>query len=242
MAKPSELYAQMTQHAREEAPREACGLVVDGPEGVRLVRAKNLARDPFRDFDLDPDAWLELTDDESVIAFYHSHPVGPSEHSDGDIAASENSGLPCYLVNLPTAEVKVYEPCGYEAPYTGRVYVHGSRDCFSLVRDWFRLEMGIHIDDFDRRDGWWSTGQNLYLDNFASQGFVEVSPESPVLRGDVFLIQVGARVPNHAAIALGDGTILHHVYGRLSTRDPFGGYWARHTFCRVRHVSKMGTT
>ena len=38
-----------------------------------------------------------------------------------------------------------------------------------------------------------------------------------------------ADVPNHAGIYLGDNVILHHVQGRLSSRDVYGGYFIQST-------------
>ena len=42
-------------------------------------------------------------------------------------------------------------------------------------------------------------------------------------------MQVLSNVPNHAAIYLGGDVIGHHLYGRLSGRDVYGGYYKKHT-------------
>ncbi|WP_405051537.1 NlpC/P60 family protein [Silvimonas sp.] len=62
------------------------------------------------------------------------------------------------------------------------------------------------------------------MTHFAEAGFVRVNDD--LQPGDVILMQV--RSPhdaNHSAVYLGDGFMLHHLYGRLSSRDVFGGYW-----------------
>mgnify|MGYP003704446663 CR=1 FL=1 len=81
-------------------------------------------------------------------------------------------------------------------------------------------------------------GQNLYLDNFGSAGFEALgSVQSEDMEvGDVLLMQVASPVPNHAAIYLGDGLILHHLQGRLSSRDVYGGYWQKITTHTLRHT------
>jgi [CysO sulfur-carrier protein]-S-L-cysteine hydrolase len=74
----SDLYAQMIEHARSEAPNECCGMIGsrDG-EAVRLYRATNAAASPLR-YEIEgaeqlriyneiEDAGLELG------AIYHSH-------------------------------------------------------------------------------------------------------------------------------------------------------------------------
>ncbi|MCE9931945.1 MAG: C40 family peptidase, partial [Enterobacterales bacterium] len=40
---------------------------------------------------------------------------------------------------------------------------------------------------------------------------------------------------NHAGILLDDGMLLHHMYGMLSQRVPYGGYWKDRTVKIVRH-------
>ena len=81
---------------------------------------------------------------------------------------------------------------------------------------------------------WWRHGQNLYLDNFAKAGFVQVQD---LKKNDVILIQVASDVVNHAAVYLGENIIFHHVYGRLSCRAPYGGFWLKNTRMVVRHSS-----
>jgi cell wall-associated NlpC family hydrolase len=42
-------------------------------------------------------------------------------------------------------------------------------------------------------------------------------------------------VPNHVAIYIGDNKILHHVQGRLSSRDVYGSYYQKVTAKILRH-------
>ena len=106
------------------------------------------------------------------------------------------------------------------------------------MRDWFRSERGVLLPNFARFDDWWKRGENLYLDNFSRVGFevVNFADLRNLLPGDCFLMQVASPVPNHAAVYLGDGLILHHLQGRLSSRDVYGGYWQKVT----THVLRYG--
>jgi cell wall-associated NlpC family hydrolase len=56
--------------------------------------------------------------------------------------------------------------------------------------------------------------------------------------GDALLMHLEASLPNHAAIYVGDQQILHHVQGRLSSRDILGGYWLKAVAMAVRHESR----
>jgi cell wall-associated NlpC family hydrolase len=48
-------------------------------------------------------------------------------------------------------------------------------------------------------------------------------------------MKCNSAVPNHAAIYLGNNTILHHLVDRLSSKDVYGGYWLKATVCVLRH-------
>jgi proteasome lid subunit RPN8/RPN11 len=80
-------------HAREEAPRECCGLLVGSPERILdSVRAHNLADGTTR-FRIDPrDHFRAIRDARArqldVIGFYHSHPRSPAYPSETDISES----------------------------------------------------------------------------------------------------------------------------------------------------------
>lgn len=229
-----ETQVQAIAHALRDYPREACGLVVVVKGRERYWPCRNLATTPSEHFVLAPEDYAAADDAGEVLMVVHSHPDAPARPSEADRVACEASGLPWVIVAVsgsagaPAAsEVAVIEPCGYEAPLVGRQFAHGVLDCFTLIRDWYRLEWGLALPDFARVDGWWDDGySNLYMDHLDECGFTPV-PLPQIQRGDLLLMQVRSRnlVPNHAGIWLGDGNMLHHMHSRLSSRDVFGGYW-----------------
>ncbi|MBA3271970.1 MAG: M67 family metallopeptidase [Acidobacteria bacterium] len=84
--------AAMVSHARQEAPRECCGLLLgDGHHVVHSVPARNIAEDPTRRYKVDPRdhlaavraARLRSLD---VIGAYHSHPRSAAIPSPTDAA------------------------------------------------------------------------------------------------------------------------------------------------------------
>jgi cell wall-associated NlpC family hydrolase len=165
----------------------------------------------------------------------------------------EASGLPWVIVAVHKGvpgEIHRFEPSGYVVPLIGRQFHHGVLDCYTLCRDWYAREAGIMLPDFDRPDDWWDDGHSsLYLDNFRAAGFdvvtnnVREHPE-PLRRGDGILMQIRAKndVPNHAGVYLGEGRgwFIHHLYGRLSSRDVYGGTWSEYTRLIVRHRALAG--
>ena len=91
MVIPVEVRAQLAGHARDEAPNEACGLIVlrDG-RAERYVRGRNTLESPYRfQLDVDPEAWF-LEDEGFELAVFHSHPETEPRPSRTDV---ENVGL-----------------------------------------------------------------------------------------------------------------------------------------------------
>ncbi len=92
MVIPADVRAQLVAHAEEEAPNEACGLVLlrDG-RADRYERGRNAASSPYRfelEFD-DPEIWF-AEDDGYELAVFHSHISAPARPSRTDV---ENIGL-----------------------------------------------------------------------------------------------------------------------------------------------------
>lgn len=203
----------------------------------RYFPCRNLAATPDEHFVMDPLDYANAEDQGEVVAVIHSHPVSNPKPSEADLVACEKTGVPWHIINPLTEEWGYCEPSGHQLPYVGRQFAFGVVDCYTLVRDWYAREYGIELRDYDRRDKFWEHGENLYMDNFANEGFGEI-PVADVQPGDLILMNVCSLVPNHAAIYLGDQLILHHVQQRLSSRDVYGGYYWKNTACALRHESR----
>ncbi len=91
MVIPAAIRAELHAHAEEEAPNEACGLVVlkDGV-AERYVRGVNAAASPYRfELEVPPETWF-LEDEGFELAVFHSHLSSPPRPSRTDV---ENIGL-----------------------------------------------------------------------------------------------------------------------------------------------------
>jgi proteasome lid subunit RPN8/RPN11 len=104
---PDTVRQALAKHAQEEAPNEACGLVVT-KSGVaeRYVRGRNAAASPYRfELDVPPEAWF-LEDDGYELAVFHSHLSSPPRPSRTDV---ENVGLwagrPYLIYTVRTGEL-----------------------------------------------------------------------------------------------------------------------------------------
>jgi NlpC/P60 family. len=52
-------------------------------------------------------------------------------------------------------------------------------------------------------------------------------------------MKLNSSVTNHAALYVGDNLILHHAYGQLSSRTPYGKYFRDRTVRIVRHKERF---
>ena len=114
VAVPAAIRAAIVEHARAEAPNEACGLVIgdrpaaDGGRPLRWVAASNRAASPFR-YEIDPDELLRLTieTDETEEVFWaivHSHTHSPAVPSPTDLRLAFYPDALYILVSLDPGE------------------------------------------------------------------------------------------------------------------------------------------
>lgn len=234
---PVELIETIRAHAAQAAPNECCGLVVRAEVGLCYLPCTNHSRNGKDTFVIGPEDYARAEDLGEVVLVVHSHPFASPAPSEVDRLVCAQGDTPWLIVNHPVGHFHLMQPEPYELPLLGRPFHHGVTDCYALVRDYYRRECLIALPHYDRADQWWMRGDNLYIDNFQQAGFVRVD-DAP-RRHDAFLMQVRAPVPNHAAIYLGDEIILHHLWGRLSSREVYGDFWRRLTMVHLRHESLL---
>ena len=110
-------------HARSENPRECCGLLIGGQDRiVEAIRVLNSAADPIRRYEIAPLEYIAQikrcrleAHGYDVIGAYHSHPNGPPEPSETDLAEAFHDFL--LLIAGPVrgempVDIRAYELIG----------------------------------------------------------------------------------------------------------------------------------
>jgi proteasome lid subunit RPN8/RPN11 len=104
---PKEIRRELEEHARAEAPNEACGLLLfrDG-RAERYERGRNVLGSPYRfELEIDPEIWF-AEDEGYELAVFHSHPASAPRPSRTDV---ERIGLwegrPYFILRLDTGEL-----------------------------------------------------------------------------------------------------------------------------------------
>jgi len=224
---------EVKSHVNSSPKREICGLIVSHKRKNFYIPCTNVSQGE-NEFIIDAQEFADISDKYKVLAVVHSHVNANPNPSQADLISIEQNKLPFLIVNYPLNTWTWTEPSGYVAPYIGRPFVHGITDCYAMLVDYYKRELKLDIKDYKRQNEWWIKGDNLYLENYEDAGFVKVDN---LQKHDIILMQVASPVVNHCAIYLGDNIILHHVMGRASSRDVYGGYWRKITSIIVRHKS-----
>ena len=224
-------------HAIAEMPKEACGLVVIVKGRERYIPCQNLAPNATDMFILDPEDYAKAEDLGEITAVFHSHPVTAAAPSEADRIACESSGLPWVICNPTNDTWAELAPCGFKAPLIGREYTWAVADCWTLVRDWY-TENGVSIPDWPRPTTLEQFQASPMFDEcWAVGGFSLLDEEEELKRGDLILMRIDSKGLDHCAVYIGDSMIIHHLAGRLSSRDIYGGggWYETITGKRLRH-------
>lgn len=234
-------------HALQCFPRESCGLVVAG----RYIACENTHETPEDNFKIASDVMRKHVGKIEMIV--HSHPNGDFFPSEADMVGQVSTAVTWAIIvtdGTRASDPVIWGDSAPMAPLLGRPFVHGIADCYSTIRDTFRLGKDalkaadiahswpfdpIVLPEVPRADGWWNIeGSDLYESHFSKFGFIEI-PNVEARAGDVFLTSILSEKLNHGGLLVEDDLLLHHLPGRLSRREP-AGLWARSAKKWIRYV------
>lgn len=254
---------EIRKHAAKEYPKECCGVIVEVLERPQYFPCRNVAETPTEEFVMDMMDYTDALDLGELLAIVHSHPDATSRPSEYDLAHMERlyasellldpeaRPTPWYILSWPDNDFREVVATGHVA-LMGRNFVHGLYDCWQVCNDYYFRKHGITFPEFKREDCWWEDkdGKSLYEQYYQASGFYAVSLDD-IQVGDMVVMQIGRTYhPNHAAIYLGNQPtlpnealniygqgpfILHHMYGRKSAVEIFGGQWLERTRMVLRH-------
>lgn len=227
--------AAMKQHALDAFPKECCGFLM--PDGYRPV--ENVHPDAEQAFRISDDDYLAAA---GALAVVHSHAVKeafdhrvhrpglyPSCPSLHDMEGQLATALPWGIVvtdGETAANPFFWGDFVIDRPLLHRPFRHGVEDCYGAIRKWYWQVRQIKLPEFPRDPDWWTGDRDMYLEGFPKAGFRRLGEDEERQEGDVGLYRVGdrrVRCLNHGFVYLGDGTIYHHLPGRLSLREAAGG-------------------
>ena len=225
-------------HAKDQDPKESCGLLIDIKGKEKYYPCKNLSNWANQCFIIDPDDYAKAEDTGDILAVIHSHPTTPPIASQADMISCEQGGKIWHIVNPKTEQWGFYKPSGYKPPLIGRHWVWGVTDCWALVRDWYKQEKSINLKDWERP----ITPEEFIEDPMFERcaeatGFRQLSKDEKLQNGDLLFMSIMTKGLNHVAIFL-DGDVLHHLADRISCREPYNEWLLKCTGMRLRYAQE----
>jgi cell wall-associated NlpC family hydrolase len=120
----------------------------------------------------------------------------------------------------------------------GLRWEYGVNDCFTLVRQWFKLQ-GIELPEFARPENL-EVCNSIFLEQAEAIGFEQVE-YGKRLPGDILIMRLHTRTPMHAAILLPDELILHQRQDSLSAIEPLRRYYVERIAAVFRYAAGRPT-
>lgn len=110
LALPRVAVNRLLAAAQARPGEEVCGFVVRTADGCSVRPVTNVADDPVRRFEMDPQGMIDAfrharEDGEEILAIYHSHPTGPATPSALDRRLAYYPELPYLVISLGTRGV-----------------------------------------------------------------------------------------------------------------------------------------
>ena len=224
---------EIQYYSKSKYPNEACGLILKNDEFIPL---ENIHSEPKSNFLIDPFDYLKYKNEIKFI--FHSH-TREDQNSSIELLRSpsktdmENqmlSDVPWALLACDAITATSLEIFGWQVicqDFLNKSFIHGIRDCYSLIRNYFFSSRNILLQEVPRQNLWWeSQDENLYLKSFLNVGFNEEKRENNEFNiGELLLFKVGkTKSINHGGVYIGSGYMLHHLYGQLSCKTPIAPY------------------
>lgn len=231
----SKIDKEILSYLLNKYPEEGCGILLNNKGKLEWVPCENVAEDKKSSFVLESSTYIKAHLKGTIQAIVHSHIDSSPELSEADKKASEFLRIPYIVYSIPEGKTVQYIPDSFDVNNLyGRDYEFGVRDCYTLARDYYLKEQNIVLPILDFKDNWWEEGLNYFDDHFQEFGFKEVTrPE----KHDAVLFSVRSQIPNHCAIYLGEGVILHHAENRLSCKESLYPFWAKHITRYLRYAN-----
>ena len=225
-------------HAKEQDPKESCGLLLNVRGKEKYFPCQNLAITSHQCFIMNPEDFVAGDSLGEIIGIVHSHPITPPIASEADKISCEQSNLPWYIVNPKTELWGKYTPSGYKPDMIGLPWVWGITDCWSLVRRFYKEKLNIELRDWERPLTPEQFQDDPMFERCAKDtGFIELKNEEKLKNGDLLFMSIGAVGLNHVAIFV-DGDVIHHLRDRLSCREPYNPWLLKCTGMRLRYASQ----
>jgi len=208
-------------------PSESCGFIL---EDDTIIFCANISETPEKSFKINPVDYIKFAGKLKYI--FHSHCVDsrasrnldPRTPSVADMKGQQVSGVPWLIFATEGWVVSdpIELPRTPSSEYLERPFIWFINDCYTLVQDYYKFELGIELKAYILHDYTQIRKTDKVFDEFiADYGFQEFHNIDDLQNGDLFIIDNSGFTENHLAI-YHEGYLLHQ--GLLSCKEPLESY------------------
>jgi len=217
---------EIQKHFEENYPQEACGIIGIVKGKKKYFPCENLAKEN-EDFILNPLDYIAVKRKADIFAIVHNHINWTNEASENDIKYCNSLGIPYYIFSYPEMELNILEPKVQVNSLTGREYEFGKFDCLEACRDYYKEVLSLELPKrLPYVDDWWEYGHNYFTDKHIKEwGFKKVDD---LKENDLLIFTMGASVPNHCGVYVGNDVFFHHAVNRLSCKENLYPLWKKY--------------
>lgn len=230
---------QIISLAKSDKEREICGFIYRDFSGApKVFDCKNISENPHEEFEISMEDSISVLGMGNPLAVYHSHPTASPGFSPADLECAEEMCLPFYMYDVETETWHEYIPKSYESSVLGRQWCLGFDDCYSVVRNYFRKNHGVHMGDYDRDESMSHEERGVIAHHYEHEGF-RVVPKEEIREGDVLIFKTDKALPQHFGIYSGQNRFFHHPIGGLSRLEPLSDRWLSRLISVFRYDPKI---
>lgn len=233
---------EFKEHVLSEFPKEACGFIID----EMFIPAENSAQLPTEDFKISSEEYLKAAKTGKLQAIVHSHPRPLGINRPGmvydirtpsmnDLQGQQDTNIPWGIVATEGEGVSEILWFGLDtpAPLLERTFIHNVYDCYTLVRDYYKLEHNLELGSYPRPANWQDYDKHIYEHHYEEEGFQIIN--TPAVGDLIFFKVLSKNFVDHAGIYLGNDTFLHHQYNKLSSVESLSR-WFKHISCYLHNT------
>lgn len=211
-------------------PNESCGLILDD---WSIIECNNVSETPEKHFKIATEEFIPYIG--KIKYIFHSHCIDPRKGSFldprtpslTDMEMQKKTGVPWLIFATEgwTVTESIQIPRVPNNNYIERPFIWFINDCYTLVQDYYKFELGIELKEYilhDYRDV--RKTDRVFDEYIVSYGFEEVYNLNNLTNGDLFIIDNSGFTENHLAV-YNKGYLLHQ--GLLSCQEPMENYMTR---------------
>lgn len=233
---------QIYYHTLSCYPEEMCGILLEED----FIPIKNVSKTPLESFELNPEQYAPIACREKIKGIIHSHCRNPRNPevfdtrtpSLADINGQKQTKVPWLIVASEgmTVTPPLELPRLQSNRYIGRQFIWFINDCYTLVQDYYKFELGIELPDHKAEKDFKALRhfEGLFDGFIEAYGFTDLTKGESLTNGDLFLVDNAGHRRNHLAI-WHNGKVLHQDVVSLETNPAvFAG--RTHRYLRYREV------